>query len=76
MDYGIAFIQNMFGMSVEAVKQLSINQYKTYLQHSINLIAMYRQGEVEMAYKNTKDDKLRARLKQLSAEAEARRKAS
>lgn len=72
MDHQISMIMNTFRFTVDEVKRLSLNQYKAYLHHAANLISAYRQGEVETAYKETKDEKLRARLKQLKAEAEAR----
>jgi hypothetical protein len=62
----------MFNMTLAEVKQLALNQYQVYLTLAINLLSAYRQGEVDMAYKNTKENKLRDRLKQLRAEAEAR----
>jgi len=73
MDHAFSVIMNMFGFTVDEIKKLSINQYSAYVHHAVNLMAGYRQGEMEFAYKNTKDTKLKNRLQQLKAEAEARK---
>ena len=74
MDHGFAMIMNMFGLTINQIKKLSVNQFSAYLHHATNLLAGYRQGEMEFAYKSTKEDALRKRLNELKADAERRNK--